>query len=112
MQKNLWALVLIGAGALTASAAYAGEPAPSGKELVNSKGCVACHGENGRSTSPEYPALAGQHRDYLVEALNDYKKGERNNAIMAGMVAGLTKQDIATLARYFSTLPPALKTHR
>ena len=62
--------------------------AQKGKGLVTEKGCVACHGANGESpVSPDNPKLAGQHADYLVKALSDYKSGKRKNPIMSGLVA-------------------------
>jgi cytochrome c553 len=47
--------------------------------------------------------LAGQHEQYLKEALQEYKEGERANPIMAGMVANLSEQDMADLAAYFAS---------
>ena len=82
----------------TASAA---DPA-AGREKA--KACAVCHGENGVSQVPDFPKLAGQHQDYLVRALNDYKSGARKNAIMAGQVANLKREDIADLAAYYSSL--------
>jgi cytochrome c553 len=70
--------------------------------------CLACHGTNGVGITPDYPTISGQHRDYIVRALTDYQKGGRKNAIMAPMVANLTKQDIEELAAYYSGQKPAL----
>jgi cytochrome c553 len=70
--------------------------------------CLACHGSNGVGITPDYPTLAGQHRDYLMRALTDYKKGGRKNAVMAGMAANLTQDDIEALATYYSTRSPSL----
>ena len=65
--------------------------------------CSACHGADGNSTDVNNPRLAGQHPDYLAKALRDYKSGERNNAIMKGFAASLSKKDIENLAAYFSS---------
>jgi cytochrome c553 len=73
-----------------------------------SQTCVACHGNDGVGILPEYPNLAGQHEDYLLRALQSYKTGVRKNAIMAGMAAPLTEQDIRELARYYSSQRPGL----
>ncbi|MGH8146553.1 MAG: c-type cytochrome [Rhodanobacteraceae bacterium] len=70
--------------------------------------CAACHGADGNGIASNYPALAGQYQDYLEQALHEYKDGERTNAIMNGMAAPLTKQDIENLAAYFSSLPSKL----
>jgi cytochrome c553 len=70
--------------------------------------CVACHGADGLSISADYPNLAGQHRDYIEQALKDYKSGKRKNAVMAGIIAGVKEEDIPALARFFSSQKTAL----
>ena len=72
--------------------------------------CVSCHGQDGVAVAPIYPSLAGQHQDYLVRALDEYKHGGRKNAIMRGFAANLSEADISTIADYFSHLTPGLKT--
>ena len=71
--------------------------------------CLACHGTNGVGITADYPTLSGQHRDYMERALLDYQKGGRKNAVMAGMAATLSRQDIEQLAAYYSSQKPALK---
>ncbi len=66
--------------------------------------CVACHGQNGISVNPTWPTLAGQHEDYLVKALNQYRDGTRKEAVMTQMAAALTDADVDLLARYYSRL--------
>ncbi len=83
----------------TAHVQAAGNPA-AGKE--KSQTCAACHGMDGNSPLAMNPILAGQYEDYLIHALEAYKSGERKNAIMAGMAAPLSDEDIADLAAYFS----------
>ena len=84
------------------SVAMAAGSAEAGKE--KSAACVACHGEAGISAVPTFPNLAGQYQGYLFHALNSYKNGERNNAIMTGISAALSKQDMKDLAAYFASL--------
>lgn len=72
--------------------------------------CVACHAENGISPSGQFPILAGQHADYLVKSLQDYKSGARKNAIMSGMAAALSAQDQADLASYYANQETGLVT--
>lgn len=67
--------------------------------------CSACHGQNGVSAAPNWPTLAGQHEDYLVEVLNQYKNGERKDAVMAGQVVNLTSDDMEDLAAYYAAQP-------
>ena len=84
-----------------------GELVQPGKEVVGTpppatQTCVACHGADGAKTiSPDYPVLAGQYADYIVQALKDYKSGRRKNPVMAGIVAGLDEKEFEGLARFF-----------
>lgn len=81
--------------------------AAGGSENTNleaAQTCVACHGQNGISVNPTWPTLAGQHEDYLVKALNQYRDGTRKEAVMTQMAAPLTDADVDLLARYYSRL--------
>lgn len=99
---------LMAVAALTiASSAWAADAA-AGKAKAAT--CVACHGANGISTVPMYPNLAGQKEAYLVSSLKAYKSQERkggNAAIMWGMAAALSDDDIANLAAYYASLDPS-----
>jgi len=97
------------------AAYFAGKPlVPTGKAPGSvpqaATLCVSCHGQDGVAIAPMYPSLAGQHEDYLVRALDEYRKGGRKNPIMKGFVATLKDGDIAVIAQYFSGLTPALTT--
>ncbi len=70
--------------------------------------CAACHGADGVGILAEYPTLAGQQVDYIEQALRAYRKGTRQNAIMAGFAATLQESDIHAVAVYFSNQRPAL----
>lgn len=71
--------------------------------LEKSQVCQSCHGRTGNeSLQPSYPKLAGQHEDYLVHALESYRNGSRQNAVMAGFAGNLSDQDIADLAAWYS----------
>jgi len=94
---EFWLLALLALMAMPL--AHAGDTL-KGKE--KSTVCAACHGADGNSASPDFPKLAGQHEDYIVRALTDYKAGKRKNPIMMGMAAPLSKDDVADLAAYFS----------
>ena len=65
--------------------------------------CVACHGANGQGVPPN-PALTGKTEDQIIQALNDYKSGKRNNPVMKAFATQLTDQDIANLATYYASL--------
>ncbi len=71
--------------------------------------CAACHGKDGiNGVLPSYPIIAGQHADYLNQALMDYKSGSRKNAVMGGIAATLSKEDMLGLSKYFASLPTPL----
>ncbi|MGB0964982.1 MAG: c-type cytochrome [Litorivicinus sp.] len=92
------ALAIAPMSALAAGDAAAGQ----GKSLV----CASCHGQDGKSMIPTYPNLAGQNAAYLEMALKGYRSQERTGlqaALMYGMAANLSDQDIADLAAYYSS---------
>ncbi len=70
--------------------------------------CAACHGVDGNSSIAINPKLANQHADYLAKQLHDFKSGKRANAVMGGMVANLTDEDMQGLADYFAMQTPKL----
>jgi cytochrome c553 len=72
--------------------------------------CSACHGTDGVGIVNIYPTLAGQHADYIEQALNDYRAGRRRNAVMGAFAAALKPADIKAVALYFSQQKPALQT--
>jgi cytochrome c553 len=87
--------------AISSAVSAASGDATAGKK--KSTACVACHGENGISVSPEFPNLAGQYPDYIETALRHYQNGKRKNPIMAAQVKELNQKDIMDLAAYFSS---------
>jgi cytochrome c553 len=100
--RNVHRLAVVAAALLLAGTAQAGNP-----ELGRAKSapCAACHGADGRGIAPNFPVLAGQYADYLAKSLKQYRSGERNNALMAPLAAGLSDADIADLAAYYASLP-------
>jgi len=93
-------------------AVHAGGNADSGKSKA-AQVCAACHGSDGNKPSaPDQPILAGQHYDYLVRVLTDYKIGRRNNPIMKGFASQLSKQDIEDLAAWFASQKSSLHDQR
>jgi cytochrome c553 len=105
--KRIMALVAM----LMALAAAAAEPpfkgdAAKAQGIVNQV-CVACHAADGNSQIPVNPKLAGQIPEYLHKQLGNFKaaagkKAERDNPVMAGMVAGLSPEDMRNLAVYYA----------
>jgi cytochrome c553 len=97
-------------------AALSGTPPSDVAALLAKGNCVSCHGANfSTPIDPTYPKLAGQHPDYLYEALKEYQTDKnpqlgRNNAIMMGMARPFTHNEAKILAAYISSLPSELKT--
>ena len=109
MRRRLYVLALAAALPLTL---HAGGNPESGKAKA-AQICVACHGADGNKPSAaDQPILAGQHYDYLVRALTDYKIGRRTNPIMKGMAGPLSKQEIEDLAAWFSSQKSSLHDQR
>ena len=99
--------------ALSAAASFAAGPAPAAAEpkakpdLVKGQAsfatCSGCHGADGNSGTPANPKLAQQHPEYIVKQLQEYKSGKRANAIMSGIAAGLTEEDMKNIAFWVTT---------
>lgn len=104
--RTLSILGLVAALACAGTASAASGNIEAGKQ--KSTPCQACHGADGNATDAQYPRLAGQYRDYLEQALKEYKSGKRKNAIMAGFAGALSDQDILDVTAYFSSLPSKL----
>lgn len=85
--------------------------APAGTAPEKAATCVACHGEGGVSAAPNWPSLAGQHKDYLVHALNEYKGALRKDPVMGSMAVALTPAEIEELATYFSSQAGLFSVH-
>ncbi len=100
MKKTL-ALAALAALSFNVSTVTAGDAA-AGK--IKSATCVACHGANGISTNDLWPNLAGQKEGYLVAQIKAFRDGQRVNPMMAPMTAGLSDDDVANLAAFFSSL--------
>lgn len=86
--------------ALSAAAALAQGDVDAGRK--KSAPCQACHGADGQGIGPQFPRLAGQYPDYMVQALTAYKTGARKNPIMAPFAAPLSPRDMADLAAYYA----------
>jgi cytochrome c553 len=71
--------------------------------------CVACHGISGVGVQPDAPTLAGQQDDYLARALEEYKHGDRKNAVMPTFMASINDAEIEEIAKYYSHQKPALQ---
>jgi cytochrome c553 len=106
--KSRWLLALV-AGALVPALALAQalpKADPSQAQKLVDQVCASCHAADGNSTLSVNPVLAGQHADYTLKQLMNFrsldgKPAERINAVMGGMVASLSASDMRNLAAYF-----------
>lgn len=104
--KNIGLLVCLFLG-FSASAVAQGDAEKGKAKAVT---CAACHGADGNSAIAINPKLAGQHANYLAKQLTEFKlagqtggKEGRNNAVMNGMSAVLSEQDILDIAAFFAS---------
>jgi cytochrome c553 len=67
--------------------------------------CIACHGEQGVSVSPEYPNLAGQSGAAIYKQLSDYRTGSRTNQLMTDIAKALDEATLADVAAYYAAQP-------
>ena len=106
--KSLFALTLF--AFVATSALAAATPAPpkadlaKGQEKANQM-CIACHSADATRGSPANPILQGQHADYLYKQLVEFKSGKRKNAVMSGMSAALTDEDMRNVAAFYASKP-------
>jgi cbb3-type cytochrome c oxidase subunit III len=104
--KSLLALSL---SALISVSAFASETkAPAKPDLAKgaekaTQVCAACHTADGSRGSPANPILQGQHTEYLVKQLTEFKAGKRANPIMSGMAAALTEDDMKNVAAFYNS---------
>ena len=112
--KSIAQLFLVAALAAGSFAVSANTPAPEAPAKVAkpdlAKGeasfgavCAACHGADGNSGTPANPKLAQQHPEYLVKQLQEFKSGKRANAIMSGMAAALSDDDMRNIAYWLTS---------
>ena len=92
------AFVLAQDAAPKPAAAKAAKPDLAKGEASFAGACAACHGADGNSGTPLNPILAQQHPQYLVKQLQEFKSGKRANAVMSGMAATLSDEDMKNVA--------------
>lgn len=106
-------IALVLATAALAFSAQAAEEKKAAAKPDTAKGsavygqmCASCHGADGNSGSPENPKLAGQHPEYLVKQLQEFKSGKRASPVMSGMVAALSEADMKGIAYWLGEQKP------
>ena len=74
--------------------------------------CVACHGEAGNSTNPQWPSLAQQPAQFISTSLFMFREGNRKNDLMTPMAKSLSNADMNDLAAYFAAQKAAAPKHQ
>jgi len=97
--KKVIVCLIIGLGWM--SFAHAAGDAESGQSKAAV--CSGCHGADGNSMIPSFPKLAGQGEVYLLNQLKDIRDDVRNVPQMTGVLTGLSDQDLADIAAYYSS---------
>lgn len=87
---------------------------PAKGQAIATQVCGACHSFDGSRGTPANPILQGQHPEYLVKQLHDFKSGARNNAIMKGFATTLSDQDMRDVAAFYTskTAKPGFATNK
>jgi len=88
--------------------AYAMQGDPAKAQAIVTQICAACHGTDGNSLVPATPNLAAQYPEYLTNQLLSFKSGKRKSAVMSGIVATLTPEDMKNLGAYYANQPAKL----
>ena len=112
MKPSALLISLLLPGTMACMSAWAAEPAPAPKadlakgQSISTNVCVACHSNDGSRGSPANPIIQGQHPEYLVKQLTEFKGGLRNNPIMRGIASTLSPEDMKNVAAFYSTKQP------
>lgn len=117
-----YTLTLAGAILAVAGCAAQAQDLAAGKAVFDKFNCASCHGADAKtSVDPSYPILAGQHADYLEQALKSYKRGAagapatanvRKNPIMGAFATQLSDQDIEQVSAWLAAQPSDLGVRR
>jgi cytochrome c553 len=122
-----WLQLICGGLGLVDTRSYAAQPAPppvvssdvawtnatwqqirSGDSARGAKislNCARCHGAQGISTADYIPDLAGLPPEVIYKELTDYRTSKRNYVFMNAVASGLSDQDVADVAAYYSSCP-------
>ena len=106
--KSIATLMLAAAALAPAFAADAPAQAPAQPDLAKGQAiatqvCAACHAVDGSRGSPANPILAGQHPEYIVKQLTEFKSGKRKNPVMQGFASALSEADMKNVAAFYAS---------
>jgi cytochrome c553 len=89
--------------ATAAETAPVAKPDPAKGQTISTNVCGACHSADGSRGAPANPILQGQHPEYIVKQLAEFKAGKRTNPIMQGFAATLSEQDMKDVAAFYAS---------
>jgi len=89
--------------AAAAETAPVAKPDPAKGQTLSTNVCSACHSADGSRGAPANPILQGQHPEYIVKQLTEFKAGKRTNPIMQGFAAQLSEQDMKDVAAFYGS---------
>ena len=98
----LAAFVTSAAHAAEGAAPAAAKPDLAKGQATSTNVCAACHTNDGSRGSPANPIIQGQHPEYLVKQLSEFKSGKRANPVMSGMAATLSDADMKNVAAFYA----------
>jgi len=104
--KSLYVVALATLFAVSAMADEAKEPAKPDLAkggTISASVCAACHTADGSRGIPTNPILQGQHADYIVKQLGEFKSGKRDNAVMKPMASMLSDDDMRNVAAFYAS---------
>lgn len=102
--RRKWSGMALALGALVMSAVAHAAP-PSAEMLSNA--CGGCHGANGASAGPSMPSLAGQNKDFFIDAMKKFKSGERPGTVMSRLAKGYSDEQVVAMAEFFAKQKPS-----
>jgi cbb3-type cytochrome c oxidase subunit III len=104
--KSLYVVALATLFAVSAMADEAKGPAKPDLAkggTISASVCAACHTADGSRGIPTNPILQGQHADYIVKQLTEFKAGKRDNAVMKPMASTLSDDDMRNVAAFYAS---------
>ena len=109
MKSHAKSLLALLAAAAMATPLAAAESKPAAKadlakgQALSAQVCAACHTADGSRGAPANPILQGQHADYLVKQLTEFKAGKRESAVMNGFAGALSEADMKNVAAFYAS---------
>jgi cytochrome c553 len=101
--SSLMLIVAMSAPALAAEPPAAAKPDPAKGQTIATNVCGACHTADGSRGAPANPIIQGQHPEYLVKQLAEFKAGKRTNPVMQGFASTLSEADMKNVAAFYAS---------